>query len=149
MKKIIAIILTITMLFALGSISVLAVDEWENEYGCYMKEDDRFGATTIRWELSIGRTSMLTATGVGVNQSVSHTYRTPVNAYAYCEDCDLFGNDQGYGWMGNPGYATAFIDLEGYFCYVGGAEYLFYEDGVLIATRYMSWNYNDYVNNDN
>ena len=127
-----------------ASISVFA--DWEGSSGCYKTDYELLiNDAELTRILNVDRTSMLIATGTASHHK-SRIYRVCVNAYAYCEDCDLFGNDQGYGWMGNPGFTTAVIYIDGHVCYVGGAEYKFYEDGVYLATRYMCWNYSDYLN---
>ena len=145
-KRIISLTLAIITVVAVASISVFAIEEWESSSGCYIIEVDNNLGQKLRRTLEVNRTSLVSATGVGYNTDSSYTYRVAVNAYAYCSDCDLFANNQGYGWMGNPGQSTAYINVDGYECIEAGAEYIYYENGVYLATRYMDWDSRDYPN---
>ena len=143
-KKMISLMLAIIIVATVASISVFA--DWAGSQGCYKTSYELLiNDAELTWNLEVNRISLVSATGVGYHHK-PYTYRVAVNAYAYCSDCDLFANNQGYGWMGNPGQSTAYINVDGYDCIEAGAEYIYYQNGVYLATRYMDWDSRDYPN---
>ena len=147
-KKILSLILAITILAAVASLSVLAIDEWTGPNGCYKTAQDRSNnETQLRRTLEICTGERVAASGSAYNEDSSYTLKTPVAASAYCTDCDLFGWDPGTGWMGNPGYATAYVDIDGYECVGAYVEYYYYENNVLCAVRDLSWSNTENPNN--
>ena len=146
MKKILSFVFAITIVLMISTTSVFA--NWADATGCNYSIDYfcSHGSKLTR-KLEVSLVDRVSGTGVGYNAYTSYTFKTPVSVSAYCTDCDLFGWDPGTGWMGNPGYATAYVDITGYECVGAYVEYYYYEDNVLCACKALRWsNTSPYIN---
>lgn len=136
-KKALSIILAITVILVSLSIPVFA--DYSNGNGCYLTFSDTTGGDYCHASFQVGKTTSVTAGGGASGGDIYDDYRVEIYSYAYCTDGDFFDYDDGYGWMGNPGYADTYIDIDGHECVSAGASYDFYKNGGGINGAFLNW----------
>ncbi|MBR6051557.1 MAG: hypothetical protein IKP68_10225 [Clostridia bacterium] len=113
-KRIISILLAMLIMIMSASISIFA--GFSNGNGIARSSDSdsaTIDGSYYSASLYLGTTSS-SAGGSGSNDNVYDYFRIAISSMVACNDCDLFDSDDGYGWMGNPGYGDTYIDFDGH-----------------------------------
>ena len=131
-KKILSFIFAVIIISAFATVSVFAWDYNNTQTGEY-------GSSNYKAVLQVNDAVELNAWGNGTNSNTSTVLRVAITAGAeYINGGTASAWDNGYGWMGNPGHATAYTTLSSS-CNYAYAEYHFHENGVYYLTVGDCW----------